>query len=1229
MESPVTYIPMDRRQALAKGETLPDRTHGAALFADISGFTPLTEALLKEYGPRRGPEELTQQLNQIYDALVSEVHQYRGSVLAFSGDAITCWFDEDHGLRAIACALSMQQRMKAFAALQTPSRQVIHLAMKVAIATGPVRRFQLGNPQIQYIDALAGATLDQMAVAEHQAKKGEIVIAPEVVAQIGHLVEIIDWRDDHESGQRFAVVARLLNPDQAEGSALAWPALAPDLLTEADVRPWLLPPVFERLKAGKGEFLTELRPAVALFLSFGGIDYDRDEAAGAKLDAYIRWIQMILARYEGYIFQLTIGDKGSYLYTAFGAPVAHEDDAMRAASAALELRATPLQLDFIRDVRIGISQGLMRTGAYGGLMRRTYGVMGDEVNVAARLMQAAAPGQILVSLTARQGTADTFVWENPTLLNVKGKAEGIIAFSLVGAKERQAIHLYEPEYALPMVGREAELALIEQKLEQVLAGRGQIIGIMAEAGMGKSRLVAEVIRLAGQRQLLGYGGECESYGMNISYLVWQPIWRAFFRLEPTWGETEQVHELERQLNLIDPALAQRLPLLGPVVNLSIPDNSLTHSFDAKLRKDSLEALLLDCLRARAKQMPLLLVLEDCHWLDSLSHDLLEVIGRAITDLPVLLVLAYRPLQLDRLQLPRVSKLAYFTEIQLADFTPVEAQRLIMLKLGQFFGDDIQIPAPFITRITARAQGNPFYIEELLNYLQVQGIDPRNSDALEQLDLPASLHSLILSRIDQLTESQKSILKVASVIGRLFRAAWLWGMYPDLGDLSQIKSDLEVLSHLDLAPMDTPEPELTYLFKHILTQEVAYESLPYATRAVLHEQLGEYIERTYSGRLEQYINLLAFHFEHSQNEAKKRTYLHQAGEAAQAKYDNEAAINYYQRLLPLLPPEDQVTVMLKLGEVLQLLGRWAEANDHYQQALALAEQLGNRSAEAWAQTAMGELLRKQGQYAEAADWFKQARATFEALADQAGVGQVLHYGGTLAAQQGDYKMSRLLYEESLEIRRGLGDKVKIASLLSNLGLDAHEQGDYEAAARLYQESLELRYELGDKWAIAVSLNNLGYLALDQGDYELARTQLEVAEALQREVGDRSMRAIALTNLANVARSQGNYAAARPLYVESLSIDRELGNRWHLAYTLEDIGVLAALQGQPERALRLVAAADILRQTIGSPLPPSEKDKLDRILEPVRQTLEPSLTEQALADGRALALEQAIDYALLES
>ena len=1287
MESLHAYIPMDRRLALARGVELPDHTTGAALFADISGFTPLTEALVRALGPQRGVEELPRWLNRIYDALIAEVQRYRGSVTGFSGDAITCWFDdqgleeraggpgdiaettEPHpltpaALRATACALAMQQTMQQFAQVDIPGAGVIQLAIKVAVAAGPVRRFLVGDPTIQIIDVLAGKTLDRLAAAEHHAEKGDVVLDEAVVAALGELISVLEWRDDRESGTRFAVVSGpkfAVDPDP-------WPPLASDALSDDQIRPWLLPPVFEQLMSGLGEFLTELRPTVALFLRFAGIDYDGDAQAQSKLDAYIQAVQGILARYNSYIIQMTIGDKGSYFYASFGAPFAHEDDAMRAVAAALELR--DLWMEIITDVQIGISQGRTRTGAYGSLNRRTYGALGDEVNMAARLMQNAPPGQALINQNVRKATADVFTWEEMAPLSVKGKSQPVTVFRLIAKQERRGIHLHEPKYALPMVGRETELALIEQKLDMALVGRGQIIGITAEAGMGKSRLMAEVIRLARRRNVLGYGGECQSYGTNTSYLVWQSIWRGFFGLDAAWSVTEQTQALEQQLAQIEPALLPRLPLLGAVLNLQIPDTELTGAFDAKLRKESLESLLVDCLRKRARQMPLLFVLEDCHWLDPLSHDLLEVIGRAVGDLPVLIVLAYRPPQVERLLAPRVSQLFHFTEIALTNLPAEEIAQLVSLKLGQIYGEESELPPALIEMISARAQGNPFYIEELLNYLHDRGVDPQKPEALEQIDLPASLYSLILSRIDQLSENQKTLLKVASVIGRLFRAAMLWGVYIPFGDLEQVRSDLDILSALELTLLDTPEPELAYLFKHILTQEVAYETLPFATRAMLHDQIGQYIERTYTDTLDRFIDLLAYHYDHSENLAKKREYLLKAGEAAQAAYANTAAIKYYRQVLPLLSEDQQIAVMLKLGQVLELVGEWQQAEDIDRQAESLASRLKDAQNHAQAQRALGWQLRKCGEYTEAEAWMERARDSYQRLDDGAGASHVLadtgeiyrlqgkyaearrYYeeslslaasvtephisqaarahalkgAGTVATWQGDYIAARELNQESLAIRRELGDTPGVATLLNNLGIIARFQHDLSGARQMNEESLTLFREIGDRWAVGQLLNNQACVASDQGNYTEARLLLQESLFIRRQLNDKAGLALSLNTLADVMLDEGDYAEVRPLLDEGLAINRELGDQTAIAYLIEDYGGLAAAEEKPERALQLTGFATALRESIGAPLPPAEQARVDRMIATAHKALQEAAATAAWEAGRSLGLEQAIELAL---
>ena len=1284
MEFLYPYIPADRQFAIASGKELPEYTTGAALFADISGFTLLTDMIVRLLGPQRGAEELPRWLNRIYDGLIADVTRYRGSVISFSGDAITCWFDDHPGderaqhptpaaLRATACAVSIQNTMKQFTQVDIPGSETVSLGIKVAVAAGSARRFLVGDPEILIIDVLAGKTLDRLAASASHAKRGEIVLDEITAISLQEKINVADWRGERESGARFALLDSLnvsVAPDP-------WPPLSPGALSEEQLRSWLLQPVYERLKSGMGEFLTELRPAIALFLRFSGIDYDSDVQAQSKLDAYIQAVQHILDGYSGYMLQLALGDKGCYLYASFGVPTAHEDDAVRAVSAALELR--DLHMDFITDVQIGVSQGRMRTGAYGSLTRRTYGVLGDDVNLAARLMENAPPGQVLVNQNICKATGDVFSWEELAPLQVKGKPQPVTASRVVAKKSHRSNTLHEPFYALPMVGRETELGMARNKLDLVLAERGQVVSITAEAGMGKSRLVAEVIRMARQRNVTGYGGECQSYGTTTSYLVWQNIWRGFFGLDSTWPLAEQVATLERQLSQIDPALLPRLPLLGVVLNLPIPDNALTTAFDAKLRKESLQSLLADCLRKRAAQTPLLLVLEDAQWLDPLSYDLLEALGRVSLDIAVMIVLAYRPIQLERTQGLGIISLPHHTEIALEDLPSDNIAELITFKLRQVYGEQARVPAALIERISARADGNPFYIEELLNYFHDCGIDPQHPNAFEQVDLPTSLYSLVLSRIDQLSENQKTLLKVASVIGRLFRVAMLWGIYDQLGDQENVRHELDILSRIDLTQLDISEPELTYLFKHVLTQEVAYETLPFETRAALHQQIGQYIETHYRDSLDQYINLLAFHYERTENLLKKREYLARAGEAAQAAYANSAAISYYQRALPLLPEEQQVAIMLKMGAVLELVGNWQAANDTYLQSESLSLRLKDGAGCAQAQRMLGSLLRKRGEYNQAETWLERACESYRQLDDVAGLshalaemgdvyrlqgkypearsyydqsleltGQItepqgrqaarakaLKGAGTVATWQGDYAAALSLNQESLSIHRELGDVPGVATLLNNMGIIARFQRNLSSTAQkasqensqasFFRESLTLFRKIGDRWAVGQLLNNLACAVSDQGEYPEARRLLEESLFICRQLGDKAGLAGSLNTLADVVLDEGDYTAARPLLDESLSINREIGDEATIAYLLEDYGCLAAFEGDPQRALQLVGFAASLRERIGTPLPPSEQARVDKLIAPARASLSEAEAGKAWEFGYYLSVEQAIELA----
>jgi len=1212
LDRPEAYIAGDRRRALAEGRSLPARVSGAAIFADISGFTPFTEALAIELGSQRASEVLTGHLNRIFHAVIAELDRFGGEVIYFSGDAITCWLDGDDGLRAVSCGFAMQEAIDREGSIATPAGGEFRLTLKVGVAVGEARRFVVGDPDVQLIDVLAGRLVDRLAGAQQLAERGEVVADESALEALGDRIEVGETR--HGEDRRGASVVARVRADVD----LAPPPPAVVELPDNLVRPWLLPAVYERLSTGRGEFLAELRPAFPLFLSFGGIDYDEDETAAEKLDEFVRTAQRVLSAHGGNVLQLTLGDKGAYLYGVFGTPVAHEDDAARAAAAALELRALSGS-GAIRDIRIGITRGRLRSGTYGHELRRTFVCLGDAVNLSARLMSKAPAGEIYVSELVRRAAGDGFDWTQLPPLAIAGKAAPIAAFQLTGTsgRARRAVR-----HKLPMVGRRSELRALEEDLAVASAGRGQIVGISAEAGMGKSRLVAEFVREARAGGTMVAFGECQSFG-NASYVVWQEITRALFGIDERLPEPEQVRAVEQAVWDIDPALVPRVPLLDALLGLPIPDSDLTQSFDAKLRKASLEDLYVECLRARSRRDPLVLVLEDCHWLDPLSRDLLDAVARSIAAQPTLLVLSYRP-DAARPEGLGLARLPGIEELQLPALDVDEMSLLVESKLDRIAGNG-RAPQAIVDLVVERAQGNPFYAEELLNYLHDRDIDPADEGALRALELPDSVHSLILSRVDGLSEAPRRTLKVASVVGRTFLARALPGVYPELGSLDDVRAHLETLRLLDLVNLDREDAE-AYVFKHVVTQEVAYESIPFVLRASLHTSAGRFIEESDPDAIDRHLDALAHHFWHSDDETRKLLYLVRAGKAAQAGYANAAAIDYFERVVPLLDEGERVSALLALGEVLELVGDWDRAQSVDREALGLAEALDDGHSQGWCETALAEMARKQGHFDEVVERLGHAREIFEQLGEEDGLGRVLHIGGTVATQHGDFDSAREQYEASLEIRRRIGDLKNMASVLSNLGIVAEYEERFDVARTWHERALALRQELGDRWAIANSTTNLGMIAYLEGDHEEARTRFEEAMRLNHEVGDTWMMALADNNLGNATRELGEYDAARAHYASSVEAYRVYGDNWGMAFLLEDVARLAALLDEGELALELLGAAATLRDEIGAPRTPALEEQLAAALGSATDSLPHTARDAAIHRGHDLTLAGAADRAL---
>ncbi|GAB4205346.1 MAG: adenylate/guanylate cyclase domain-containing protein [Roseiflexaceae bacterium] len=1159
------YLPQDRLAALAEGWSLPERTTGAVLFADICGFTPLAETLAA-LGTKRGAEALIQQINQLYAALTHETERWHGSVIGFSGDGITCWFDQSDGPaapRAAACALAMQQTIAALGKA-AQAQLGVTLALKIAIASGLARRMIVGDPRIQLLDVLAGNVLDRVAAVEQLAQPGDLLIDPGTAEALGADATLDGWRIDPASGTRCALLADL----QRLPAENPWPA--PAALDLAALRPWLLPAVYERACAGLDHLLTELRPMQALFVRFTGIDYE-GEYALPQLNQLICDMQQLLQHNGGTLFQLTIGDKGSYVYAGFGAPVAHEDDARRAVQTALDLQRIDLCGGTGR-LQIGVSSGLLLAGPYGGPTRRSYTATGDPVNLAARLMMRATPGQILATGRIQHVVGRLFNLEPHPPIRVKGKAEPLVVFSVTPAHQRRALRLEEPLYALPLIGREAELRRIATALAEARAGRGQVLAIEAEAGLGKSRLISETIRLGHQHQLAGYGGTCHALGANTPYLVWQPIWRAFFDVDPQATARRQIRVLEATLENFAPERQEALPLLGPLLGLALPENEFTRTLTPRERQRVLHTLLGDILTGAAQELGqqgrgLLLVLEDLHWIDAASAELLVDLTSRLGELPALLIVSYRPDEL-RLGPLGLERLPIFQRITLDGLAPDGSGQLIHAKLAQLFPARSEaVPKALVVQLTEQAQGNPFYLEELLNYLHDRAIDPGEPAALEALDLPDSLYALVHSRLDRLSPRQQLVIKTASVIGRRVPVRWLHGILaahtPD-----ELANDLQTLARAELLAADLNSREPAYLFRHVVTQDVAYNSMNDTARQTLHGQLAAYLEVQASDAPEALLDLLAHHYDRSTNLPKRRYYLRRAGQAAAAHFANNAALDYLGRALGLAPAEDlteRYELLLNRATVYQRQHNYnAEAGD-LRALLEIAEQLNDDRRRAAVLQLRANNALMQGDTVT----ITTAAQELLKLGNKLNAPNYIAFGYVLRSWscyvQGDYASASLLAQTALDVP-GLPEHCLGATAASFILAEvARDQGQFAAAADLLQSTVVSFQANGDRYSVIRSFVGISLVSAMQGDMAGATASAEQALTLSRQIGDPQGEAIALCYLGMIALWQGDLGLARSRLNTGLSIARALGDSWSEGLQLYPLAEWFMACGEPQQAL----------------------------------------------------------------
>jgi ABC-type transport system substrate-binding protein/class 3 adenylate cyclase len=644
---------------------------------------------------------------------------------------------------------------------------------------------------------------------------------------------------------------------------------------------------------------------------------------------------------------------GDGVLALFGAPVAHEDDPERAIRAALRIvdDIKSYGQDVARawgtaelEVRVGINTGPMVLGAIGGGGRIEYGAFGDSVNTAARLQAAAAPGSVLVGHATHLLVRPLFEWSPPVELQLKGKAEPVTAYQALGATTVSGRLRADSPFQAELVGRQSELALGQQALDEVLAGSGGVLFISGEAGIGKSRLLLELrtrfdaVAANGARPLW-LEGRCVSYGESLPYWPFRDLLREWLGAGAQEAELRVRVALRRRIDrLFGERSVEIYPYLASVLGLALEPDAAARL--GELSPEALQYRTFEVIRALFERLaedgPVVVALEDLHWADATSLQLVDGLLAMTEDVAVLLVVTDRP-ERDhptwRAKERAAREFPHRTrQITLEALTGEANRQLLHSLVGP-----ATLPEPLQAQILERAEGNPFYLEELVRTLTDAGAVARTDggwrfDHEVPFEIPPTVEKVILARIDRLSAGCHDVLTTASVLGRRFGWPLLEGVSRDDG---QLRGWLNELQRLDLIREERRWPQPEYRFKHALIQEAAYRTLLSDQRTGLHRKAAEWLERHYAGNEGEVFGLLAHHWLAAADEDKAVAYLSRAADKAREEWSLDEAIGHYRSLLPLMErrgeKREMAIVLFKLALALHTSLRFAEANAAYQQA----------------------------------------------------------------------------------------------------------------------------------------------------------------------------------------------------------------------------------------------------------------------------------------------------------
>lgn len=1185
LEKLAAYVPTPVAEAIYRQpcpltQPISRRFPAAVLFADISGFTSLSE-LLNQAGPA-GAEELTVIVNSFFTRMIQISQSYQGQVVKFSGDAMTVLFPAAESSLQTAvrqageCALAMQAKMSQSAEFKT-SQGPASFSMRVGVGAGDVLECSIGGALGRWEYVVGGDPLVQVAMAEHHAGPGQIVLSPQAWTEAEAFFIGVPNTDGHGFVNLYKTISPL--PD-LPASTLAWEMLNPEerRLAEEALRCYIPGAIKARLDQ-QSRWLAELRRMTILFVGIGGLDYEAS-LVGEQLQNLLQSVQEVIYRFEGSLGKVAVDDKGTVLLILFGAPpFSHEDDTKRAVACALGLQTVAREQNL--RMSIGISEGSIFAGPVGAPNRWEYTVIGDEVNLAARLMQYGRAGTIIISERVKERAGPHFITESLGTLSLRGKARSLTAYLVKGEQgvQDEMVNRYLLHEDL-LVGRKAELEQIRRMASRARAGKLQLLFIEGELGLGKSRLAAEMVREWIIEGNIGYGSKCISYGKQMPYQAWREVLVAIFGLNPTLTPKQKLARLATNLAKLPVRADQptywtdRLPLLADILGLEAPPNDFTRHISSELRRDNIFALIETILRNQMARHPLLILLEDVHWADELSLSLAAYLAEKLADTSLFFVLVHRPMPEKDLQaLQEIkAKLNGYT-LYLEPLSAQESLDLIRIVLG-----NKPLAAQTEDVLLRRGQGNPFFLQEIVGAVLtgINGQDKSTPELAQTLDLPDTIQDVILSRIDKLSEAEKLTLKIASVIGTSFQRLLLSKVHPMNDAQFLLASQLDKLEREKILRLEVPAPKWEYVFRNIIAQEVVYEGLLLSQRRQLHTIVGAALELLAPDE----IDRLAFHYSRSDNADKAIRYLKAAGQKAQREYANQAAIGYYSRILEYLAdPElgrqlisgDYWDILFERIKLYNLTGQRDREREDLETLGIMAEALNDNRRRALAAKQWVYLYETSGDHDSGLELIERAVALAQVAQDERLVGESYNQWGKLLYLRGEYQVAHDYLQNALLVAQKYKDKMAQADCLNNLSLVAHYQGDYEVAIYLFQEAIELWSTSSNQAGLARSLCNLGQVYYDMGQYTTAQQRYTQALKLNQMIGDRAGEALTQLGLGQVQRSLGNYEEAYELFDAAFRFYHAIGDRHHEAHCLLHLGLLYGRMGENETALTFLEEA----------------------------------------------------------